>query len=84
MLVDITIDEKSLDTFLTFEINHFKNEKSFKDALATIMMIAGDYSLDPEMEISDLEEIIHNGKTQQAQKLIFIINEDEIEAELSK
>ena len=48
------------------------------------MMIAWDYSVDPELELEDLQEIVNKGKEEEAQKLIFLINEDEIEAEFSK
>jgi hypothetical protein len=84
MNVDITIDEKSLDAIVTFKLADFKGTKSFKDALAIVMMIAGDFSLDPEMEVEDLEEIVEKGNNDEASKLIFFINEDEIEAELAK
>lgn len=83
MLVDIQIDEKSLNAIVTFKLTNFKNQKDFKDSLAIIMMVAGDFSLDPELELEDLQEIVDKGQQEQAQKLIFIISEDEIEAELS-
>lgn len=84
MLVDITIDEKSLNSVVTFNLADFEGQKSFKDTVAIIMMIAGDYSLDPELELEDLQGIVSKGKDEQAQKLIFLINEDEIEAQFSK
>jgi hypothetical protein len=83
MQLDISIDEKTLDAQLSFKLSDFKSAKHYKDALAIIMMVAGDYSLDPEMEIEDLEDIVQKGMDEQAQKVIFFINEDEIEAEFA-
>lgn len=84
MLVDIQINEKSLDATLCFQLENFKDQKSHKDALAIVIMIAGDYSLDPEIELEDLMDIVARGKEEQVNKLIFTVNEEEIEAELAK
>lgn len=84
MLVDIQIDEKSLNALVKFELVNFKDQKSYKDALATIMMIAGDFSLDPELELEDLQDIVSKGNEEDAKSLLFVVNEDEIEAEFSK
>ena len=81
MLVDIQIEQKTLDARLTFDLSHFKDIKSIKDSLAIITMIAGDYSLDPEFEVEDLEGIIAQGKEKEANHLVFNINEDEMDAE---
>lgn len=84
MKVDITIDEKSLSSIVSFDLADFSTPKSYKDTLAIIMMIAADYSLDPELELEDLENIVNSGKENNDKKVVFVINEDEIEAELSK
>lgn len=83
MIVDITINPKSLETIMRFEISNLKNEGSYKECIAIIAMIAGDYSLDPELEISDLQSMVKMALDKTMTAIIFEINEDGLEAELS-
>lgn len=82
MLVDITIDPKNLDAFIRFEVENLKDEKSYKDSVAIISMIAGDYNLDPELEVLDLQEMVKMALDKGMKAIIFDINEDGVEAEL--
>lgn len=82
MLVDITIDPKSFDAFIKFEVHNFKDDKSYKDSVAIISMIAGDYSLDPELEISDLQDMVKMALDKGAKAIVFDVNEEGLEAEL--
>ena len=84
MLVDIQIDPKTFDAQLKFEISNFKDSTSYKNAIATITMIAGDYSLDPELEIEDVENMVKMALKDDKSLVIFYIGEDGIEAELVK
>ena len=55
MLVDIKIIEKpEIHTKAIFKLSDFDNDHKIKESLAIIFMIAGDYALDPEIEIEDL------------------------------
>jgi len=83
MLVDIQIVPKTLEAILKFDIVNFTSDKSFKDAIATITMVAADYSLDPELEVEDLQEMITKAKSDSKKTLVFSILEDGIEAELT-
>ena len=84
MLVDINIDEKNFDATLSFNLVDFHSESSFKNTLAIVSMIAGDYSLDPEIEPSELKEMVSKGVEMAHSKLIFSISEEGIEAEYAK
>ena len=75
MLVDITIDAKNLDAIIRFEVENLKDEKSYKDSLAIISMVAGDYSLDPELEISELKDMAKMALDKGLKAIIFDINE---------
>lgn len=84
MLVDIKIDPKTLDADLSFDLVNFKDQTSYKNAIAIITMVAGDYSLDPEFEIEDLQEMVEKGVEMTHKTLIITISEEGIEAEYSK
>ncbi len=82
MLVDVSVDPKSLDAFIRLEVENLKDEKSYKDSVAIISMIAGDYNLDPELEVSDLQEMAKMALDKGMKAILFDINEDGVEAEL--
>ena len=84
MLVDIQIIPKTLEAILRFEIENFKDDKNYKDAIAAITMVAADYSLDPEFELEDLQDMVKVAVKDSKKSLIFSILEDGIEAELVK
>lgn len=81
MLLDITIDPKTHIASLSFELKNFQGPLDFKNALAITFMVAGDYALDPEIEISDLEELVAKGQQEEKSMIIININEEEIEVE---
>lgn len=83
MLVDIQIVPKTYEAVLKFELENFKDEKSFKDAIAIVTMVAGDYSLDPEIELEDLQDMVKVALKENKKSMIFSIMEDGIEAEMS-
>lgn len=83
MLIDISINPKSLDALVRFEITNLTDEKSYKDSIAVISIIAADYDLDPELEISDLKDMVKMALDQTKAAIIFEIHEDGIEAEIS-
>lgn len=83
MLVDIKIIPKTFEAVLTFKLENFKDDKSFKDAIAIVTMIAGDYNLDPELEVTDLQDMVTMALKENKQSMIFSILEDGIEAEMS-
>jgi hypothetical protein len=82
MLVDIQIIPKTLEAVLKFEVENFKSDKCFKNAIATITMVAADYSLDPEFELSDLQGMVKVALKDSKRSIVFSILEDGIEAEL--
>ena len=84
MLVDIQIVPKTLEAILKFDIANFTSDKCFKDAIATITMVAADYSLDPEFELSDLQDMVTMALKDSKSGIVFSILEDGIEAELVK
>ena len=82
MLVDIQIVPKTLEAILKFDIVNFSSDKSYKDAIAIITIVAADYSLDPELKVEDLQEIIAKAKGDTKNILVFSIFEDGVVAEL--
>ena len=84
MIVDITIDAKTTDAEIKFEFALIKDIKDTMDSVAIISMIAGDYSLDPELDLEDFKELVNKGLTGGNKYITFDINEDGIEAEYSK
>lgn len=83
MLTDISIEPKTFSATIRFEIANLIDDKAFKDSIAIISMIAGDYSLDPELEVSDLQDMAKMALDKDVKAIIFDINEDGIEAELT-
>lgn len=79
---DISIDPKSMSAHLTFKIEDFNSEKDYKDALAILSMVAGDFHLDPEIEVEELKQFIEKAKNEAKMALKFVINEEELELEL--
>jgi hypothetical protein len=84
MNVNISIDRKTLDAKVEFKFDKINGLEDLMDSVAIISMIAGDFSLDPELDLEDLQELVNNGKEQGSKSIIFEIGEDGIEAEYSK
>ncbi len=81
MNTNITIDPKSFEASITFKFEDYKAPKDFKDSLAIISMIAGDYSLDPELELEDFQQLIDQGKEAGKTSISFSVSEEGLEAE---
>ena len=84
MNVDVKIDRKTLDAKVEFKFENISGLEDLMDSVAIISMIAGDFSLDPELELEDFQELVLNGKSAGNNSIIFDIGEDGIEAEYSK
>jgi len=82
MICDIKINPKTFECTLEFELNHFNSDKEFKDSLAILTMVSGDYSLDPEIELDEFKDLINQGVSSQKSIIQFLIDEEGIEAEL--
>ena len=84
MKTDISIDPKNMDARIEFKFDDFNSPVDFKNSVAIISMIAGDFSLDPELELEDLNDLVIQGKEAGNSSIVFEIGEDGIEAELTK
>lgn len=82
MKIDIDFNKDEQSAYLTFYNCEFKEKRDFIVAISTIEIFSGDFSLDPELEIEDLEDILKQSKQKNSDKFIVIINEDEIEVDL--
>ena len=82
MKVDISINSEDFSTKLTLETAAFENDRSFSEAGAILTMIAGDYSLDPELETSELKSFVNKAIEDSKTKLVFTIDEDGLDLEL--
>lgn len=79
---DISIDPKTMSARLLFKIEDFKSEKDFKDALAILSMVAGDFHLDPEVEVEELQGFVQKAKNEAKMALEFVVDEEGLELEL--
>lgn len=82
MLVDVSFNAKEQSAYLKFKVEDFKNEQDFSECLAIITIFSGDFYLDPELEISDLEEFISAANSKQKAYLLFDLSEEGLELEL--
>ena len=82
MICDIKINPKTFECTLEFELAHFNSDKEFKDSLAILTMLSGDYSLDPEIELDEFKDLINQGVSSKKSVIQFLIDEEGIEAEL--
>ncbi len=82
MKVDVDIDKFTQAYVLKFNTEVFKTEHDLKMAITIITVFANDFDLDPELEPSDMQEIVD--KTLELEKDIFVvdINEDGIEVDI--
>lgn len=82
MLVNIEIIEKpEIYTQASFELEHFKSDKDYKEAMAIIFMISADYYLDPELGPEDLQELVVQGREKSKVKMALQASEDGLELE---
>lgn len=76
------VDEKSLESFVEFNINEFKGPGDYKNALALISIIAADYELDPEMDQDTIDELIAKTKEYAKECFTFSFHEEGIEVDI--
>jgi hypothetical protein len=82
MLVNIEIVQPpDLMTQASFNIEDFKEEKDFREALAIIFMISAEYYLDPEFELTDMKDFTQQAINKSKQKLVFLVSEEGLELE---
>ena len=82
MKTEITVDPKTLSASAIFMVEDFKSDKDYKDTLAILSMVAGDYHLDPEVEVDELKEFVAKAKEENHSALEFIVDEEGVELEL--
>lgn len=81
MKADITINPSTFDAHVTFNTQDFKSDIDIKNTLAIVSMIAGDFSLDPEIEVGDMKNFVERAKTEDKVALLFTIGEDGLDLE---
>lgn len=81
MKTEITIDPKTLSAEMILKVEDFKSEKDFKDSLAILSMVAGDYHLDPEVEVEELEGFVQKAKNEAKMALKFTVDEEGLDLE---
>lgn len=82
MKTDITVNPKTLAADIIFLVEDFKKEHDFKDALAILSMVAGDYHLDPEVEVDEFQGFVQKAKNEAKMALKFTVDEEGLELEL--
>ncbi len=82
MKCDINVNPKTYECTLDFKLSDFNAEKDYQNSLAILCMVAGDYSLDPEVELSEFKELVQQGINDQKDVIQFLIDEEGIEAEM--
>lgn len=82
MKTDISINPKSLEAHVFFKVEDFTKEHDYKDALAILSMVAGDYHLDPELEVEELQAFVEQARNEAKMALEFVVDEEGLELEL--
>lgn len=81
MNTQININQKTLDTDVIFKVEDIQSQDHAKECLIILTMIAGDYALDPEIELEDFNSFVEKAKSEDKMALLFSINEDGLELE---
>ena len=82
MLVDVDIDKFSKSYLLKFEVKNFKSPDDYKMAVTVVTCFSNDYDLDPELDDSDMKEIVEKTIELEKDLFTFDINEDGIEVDI--
>lgn len=82
MKTDITVNPKTLAAHVLFKVEDFTKDHDYKDSLAILSMVSGDYHLDPEIEVEELKEFVQRAKDEAKTALEFVVNEEGLELEL--
>lgn len=83
MLLDVNFEKAEETAKLTFFCKELNEEKDYSLALAILTTFCGDFALEPELEIEDLQEIAGKANEGEAKSFTFFINEEELEAEIN-
>ena len=84
MLVDINVHANpDIYTTATFQLENFKTDSDFKQALAIIFMVSADYYLDPELDVENLVEFVNTGRENSKDNLTLEASEDGLELDFS-
>lgn len=81
MQIDFNLDQ-DFTSSLKFELTNIQTDRDKKLVVALVTMVSGDYALDPEIELSTIDEILDSVKTQNKESFTFQINEDGIEVDI--
>ena len=79
MKIEFNFDHDQETYQLKFLINSFLHHKDFSDTLLIINAFAADFSLDPELTIDDLKELIKKAKTDKQIDFVIEISDDGVE-----
>lgn len=82
MKTDISINPKTLAAHVVFLAQDFAKESDYKDALAILSMVSGDFHLDPEIGVEELKEFVQKAKNEAKMALEFVVDEEGLELEL--
>ena len=82
MNVDINFHPKDHMAFLNFTVSDFKSDLQLKECLAIVAVFSGDFYLDPELEIEDIEGFVNMAREKEKKQLVFELSEDGLELEL--
>lgn len=82
MKTEITVNPKTMAATILFKVEDFTKEADYKNALAILSMVAGDYHLDPEVEVEELQGFVQQAKNEAKMALEFIVDEEGLELEL--
>lgn len=83
MIVDLNFNSEEQTAYMTFFPKEFEEDQDFHLALLYLQMISADFDIDPELEVSNLQEIISQARSEGEDcVVVFDINEDGIEAEI--
>ena len=82
MLVNIEIIEKpEISTNATFQLADLNSPKAYKETVAIIFMLAAEYHLDPELDVSDIEGYVKDAHEKTKVKMTLNISEEGLELE---
>ena len=82
MKINVKYLPKDQSVEITFYTESFKGKGDYLTAMSIVQTFSADFSLDPEIEFEDMENIIKRTLELENDHFRFVINEDEIEVEL--
>jgi hypothetical protein len=82
MNVNISFHPKDHMAFLDFSVDDFKSDLQLRECLAIVAIVSGDFYLDPELEIEDIEQFVTAAREKSKTHLVFELSEEGLELEL--